>query len=303
MSHLGRWPQLGKSLGQCDGQLKAQHRLHARDDNPRFGQELIDLGFDGRGLFRILCHRRFLSFGEPGHRVPAQHGQAKEYGRGHDRDPNGGHALHGDEQIERQGQGDRQERRAGEERGKNQDSATVLPTLDDAVLHGWGNQQRKRDHEEGQARAHKQPGYMGQKRELLLEYAIELETEKDLRAEDHQATFIERDLKLAFKLHGPGVIVPAWHPSLDCEVLPTEQTRAARARFREVGTAASRFALRKGQTVFTKGGAMGFVHQGYREIDDLLLHGLNTNLNEEKATGKNLSAGAMRRSVNCKAAS
>ncbi len=221
MSHLGRWPQLGKSLGQCDGQLKAQHRLHARDDNPRFGQELIDLGFDGRGLFRILCHRRFLSFGEPGHRVPAQHGQAKEYGRGHDRDPNGGHALHGDERIERQGQGDRQERRAGEERGKNQDSATVLPTLDDAVLHGWGNQQRKRDHEEGQARAHKQPGYVGQKRELLLEYAIELETEKDLRAEDQQATFIERDLKLAFKLHGPGVIVPAWHPSLDCEVLPT----------------------------------------------------------------------------------
>ena len=48
---------------------------------------------------------------------------------------------------------------------------------------------------------------------------------------------------------------------------------------------------------------MGFVHQGYREIDDLLLHGLNTNLNEEKATGKNLPAGAMRRSVNRKAAS
>ena len=41
----------------------------------------------------------------------------------------------------------------------------------------------------------------GETLELLLEYAVELKSKQDLRSENQQAAFIERDLELAFKFH------------------------------------------------------------------------------------------------------
>jgi hypothetical protein len=63
---------------------------------------------------------------------------------------------------------------------------------------------------------------------LLLEYAIKLEAEKDLGAEDQQAAFMERDLDLAFKLHGPSDIVPGLAPSRNSVL--TSESNAGCAR-------------------------------------------------------------------------
>ena len=76
-----------------------------------------------------------------------------------------------------------------------------MPTLDDAVLHGRRNQEGDGEREERQAGADEEAGEKGETLELLLEYAVELKSEQDLRSENQQAAFIQRELELAFKFH------------------------------------------------------------------------------------------------------
>jgi len=190
-----------KRLREGDGELKAKQRLHARQDEARLGQQLLDLGSDGGSSLWRSGHGWLLSFESECQAVPKSHCEGEECRRNSHSGAEARNPLHCNKKIKRQGDREGRQGQGRQPRGERQDRRMILPVAHNAVLKRRRHEERNGDRDQAEGRAHE---HFEQGRKILktlLKNAVELKAEQDLRAQNQEAAFIESKFELALEFH------------------------------------------------------------------------------------------------------